>query len=174
VPDHTRHSQDSSRRGWVVALSFAVLVHVILIGALIIKTRGSDSSADTVRDVPIMRGVLGDTGAVLGVAPPPSRPLIVSCTYIVEEVARLSSGPPFEPGELSCKNTLNLPARAAWNGDIEASYNSDGELIGINGRPIQPRDPLAVLVQGWDLATPRPGRQWPGQPTITIRKEEQR
>ena len=120
----------------------------------------------------MMRGMLGDSIAY-GMAPEPNADLLfVSCAYVIDSanrVARLASGPEHEPGELGCRETLTLTEPALLQSGLNAEYTSDGRLVEINGHLVEPDDPVAIMIQSWDLASPRPGRTWPGLPSITIR-----
>jgi hypothetical protein len=165
-------AHDANRRSWLRIAVAAFLAHVVLIAIIVYVTR-DDRAAEAVRDVPIMRGVLGDTVAS-GAAPiPDTGPLDVSCRYLVDAsaVARLAAGPPRSTGTLGCRPTLSLSALPDWRGDIKARYNSDGQLAEIYDRVTVDGDSIVELVQSWDLATPRRGRRWPGLPTFRLRIE---
>jgi hypothetical protein len=164
--------RNSEHRGWIVALGIAVVAHAALLTSLVIVRTGR-ATGDQVRDVPIMRGVLGDTSGISGTGPEPSGASIgVQCTYVFDarnELARLSSGPPWSEGRLGCRDSLKVSAGLVPEGVVTVTYRSDGQIIGINDGRIDPSSALGVLVRSWDLATPRRGRQWPGEPTVTLR-----
>lgn len=163
------NTQDTQRRMWFDAVSVSVLAHVLLLGAMIVSS-GKRASGESARDVAKTRGVLPSAS---GLGPPPTTgPLFVSCSYTVDaarHVARLSSGPAHSDGQLGCRPTLTRAGAGPWPTRLTLTYDSDGALIQINQHVVSVRDPLRMLVESWDLATPRAGRVWPGMPSFTLR-----
>jgi hypothetical protein len=175
VLTQTTFAHEKNPRSWLKTGIVALLAHIVLIAVLVLVTRRT-RSAEMIRDVPVMRGVLGDTAGVSGAAPiPDTGPLNVSCRYVVAEnaVARLEAGPRRSAGRLGCKSTLSLAVVPDWRGELKARYSSDGELAEIYDRVTVSGDSIVEMVQSWDLATPRPGRRWPGLPTFRLSVEDE-
>jgi hypothetical protein len=162
-------SHEPERRAWFDAVTVAVLAHVLLLAALVVSS-GHRAHGESPRDVANTRGALPPAP---GFGPPPSTgPLFVSCSYIVDaatQVARLSTGPSHSDGRLGCRPTLARMGAIPWPTRLTLTYDSDGALIQINQHVVSVRDPLRMLVESWDLATPRAGRVWPGMPSFTLR-----
>ena len=170
VLSQTTFAHEKNPRSWAKTAAAVVLAHAVLIAVVVHVTR-SGRSSEAVRDVPIMRGVIGDTAGVSGTAPlPDTGPLNVFCRYVVRDngVARLTEGPRRSEGTLGCKSTLSLSALPDWRGDIKARFDSDGRLAEIYDRVTVQGDSIVEMVESWDLATPRRGRRWPGLPVFRL------
>lgn len=167
----TKTTED--RRDWWTSVVIAVAFHLLLLVLVLRATPGHRDAPETHQDTPAMHGPFrADSLPVSGVAPQWRPPLqSVTCDYAVAlsgRRAQLVQGPQEEPDRLGCAATLPL-ATDVVTADIEIEYDVRGNIVEMRGDSDFQGANTPAVVEGWDLARPREGRQWRRNPVFRIK-----
>lgn len=162
----------SERSDWWIAAAVAVVVHVALILFLLRLSGPKDESPssrpqvpaeESYRDIPAAPdGIPADSLPLSGLRGPPGEdhPIIIECRYEFDSAAnhlRLLHGALQREGLLGCAPGL-ASSPALMPSHIRVHYDPFGTIQGITGDELA--DQFFPTVSGWQLARPRPGRQW--------------